>query len=1796
MLPGAPVAGGARVAMTSTSTARTDGDDGDDGRATRARATTGATDDADDSPAPLASYVAGDVVFARGVGARGREPMWPGVIVDVGRAPEAVRRDFAAACCCVMFYGPSGTRGRERDYCWAPAEGLMAWARGVRRGLDAQRVAKRMRPRAFEEACEEAREAAAAGEDDVGATESEGRADDRGGDGKGLDGDDGSREGEREDEVGVLGLQDSFGLPCSAPAERLATRRCASCGVTDDESLRSKNSNGLCALCRKLHKEGQFCPVCDRVWHWSAGDAMVGCDRCEMWIHRECDAVAAEVLDREQNGEDEDIPYACPVCRSKTPEQIAAEARLAEQARVEAERKAQIRERKRLEKLLSKPRVGRPSKEMKEAKVLLRRMPTLDKLLKGSSSASVRAGTMKSPHAVSKKQNTVPKRPKSSWQLFAADFFQQYKDENGEDNIDFAAVYREQGAAWREIDASERERYEELARDEAERFREMITEMFESGELDDQQRKRYDKILNPDAHAARVKTERNPDASKASRRSKAGDISKLRDGNELPETLAVICNGVAADYYTRLNQVMCQCSDCAGTNKYMTPTEFEKHAGMGQAKKWKASLRMIEPAKMPIGRFLDGNDFNARRDQHTEDDENASLDYEIVQVSWSVDRCAVCDDERDFDFDQLITCEACAVTVHQSCYGVPDIPDDTVGWLCRSCEHTGGAVSETPLCCLCPVAGGALKPTTIPSLWAHSACCQWIPETTVLDIERMEPIDNIANIQKERWSLLCTVCKQRMGAKIQCCHPGCYIAYHPLCARATGLYMDANDDGDDDESPLQLLSYCHRHCRVDVERAQIYAGTEGLKIGQEGRLLECGANKERKRTKAEMRAETEERERREASATLADEPELSSDSETDFMNCAKFRRYEQLGHPRTEADIKDENEENPDAPGSGTKKYRVRKRVLHADDEDEDENDDDDEDDDDDDDMTERADTDMVHTKDDVIAHQRVDTMETTEDLLQDDDDDDDAELSTDLDVEYDADPTDDDDDDNAEGGKTDAEDAVEDADAKLDPSTTFPESKRRKTVSERSESSPQSATLALQAKLPEAKYPALPGGLPVPEGNVPRPDIPEVNIYCKTFRGIFRPADTLIKCLCGRCRREAEATNSDATTLWEANRWEQHAGMKHTKKWKTSIRVVVDDNGGEQAFGDWLTDHNIVVLANTGKTAKVASMSAKPKAQRPKASRTHALLGLGLGTFEDDKLEDKSGEETRARALVGRRVQIDTGTILAPDWKDGTMIDVTITRTGIRYKVIFDDGTDLMMSFTRDAQNLKFVDGEAPDLSFLPEAAKLSSGKNTQLETQLAIANAQFTSAKRPSNPADRAKIAELGRPKKPREKEAWVQCENPSCGKWRRVPQSFAEKLSADDADMWTCQKNPEAAFSVCSVPQEFEDDEIDRRIALGDNAPYMEGSDDEESEDEDAVRTHVPDDLPAMVSVVCKGVSGTYHVQTRRIECLCRACVDSDQGPVYHERSRFEAHIGVKGPKKWSHHIRVVLNNRTVMSLGKWLEVWGCEIRREKTVDLSAKSLGHQRNLSRKQLEEIQANVYKRLGLNKNDKNAKVTGPPPKTGKRLYVGLTPYIVRGSRGAFKRELIASKKYTPEEFAAVQAERKARGVNGASDDKVVEQHGLTMREKLEQMTASYSDRLTFAKSNIHGWGLVAKVFHKAGSIVTQFKGETCRSTVADLRETFYEDNGVDCYLLKQDDDTVVDCTFQGNFARFTNHSCNPNMYSKIVKVDDANHIIFFARTDVRPGEELTYNYRFESEDGKVPCYCGADNCRGYLC
>lgn len=95
-------------------------------------------------------------------------------------------------------------------------------------------------------------------------------------------------------------------------------------------------------------------------------------------------------------------------------------------------------------------------------------------------------------------------------------------------------------------------------------------------------------------------------------------------------------------------------------------------------------------------------------------------------------------------------------------------------WQLEVAQEEGG---PQPQCCLCPVQGGALKPTDIPGLWCHAACLQWIPEVSVNDPSRMEPITNIQAIQKERWELTCCLCKS--GPLLAFSH----LFFHAVLAR-----------------------------------------------------------------------------------------------------------------------------------------------------------------------------------------------------------------------------------------------------------------------------------------------------------------------------------------------------------------------------------------------------------------------------------------------------------------------------------------------------------------------------------------------------------------------------------------------------------------------------------------------------------------------------------------------------------------------------------------------------------------------------------------------------------------------------------------------------------------------------------------------------------------------------------------------------------------------------------------------------------------------------------------------------
>ncbi len=63
------------------------------------------------------------------------------------------------------------------------------------------------------------------------------------------------------------------------------------------------------------------------------------------------------------------------------------------------------------------------------------------------------------------------------------------------------------------------------------------------------------------------------------------------------------------------------------------------------------------------------------------------------------------------------------------------------------------------------------------------------------------------------------------------------------------------------------------------------------------------------------------------------------------------------------------------------------------------------------------------------------------------------------------------------------------------------------------------------------------------------------------------------------------------------------------------------------------------------------------------------------------------------------------------------------------------------------------------------------------------------------------------------------------------------------------------------------------------------------------------------------------------------------------------------------------------------------------------------------------------------------------------------------------------------------------------------------------------------------------------------------------------------------------------------NHCCAPSLYTRTLELDGAPHLVFFARSDLRAGQELTFDYRFKQEEGeaRVRCQCGAPTCRGFL-
>jgi len=130
-------------------------------------------------------------------------------------------------------------------------------------------------------------------------------------------------------------------------------------------------------------------------------------------------------------------------------------------------------------------------------------------------------------------------------------------------------------------------------------------------------------------------------------------------------------------------------------------------------------------------------------------------------------------------------------------------------------------------------------------------------------------------------------------------------------------------------------------------------------------------------------------------------------------------------------------------------------------------------------------------------------------------------------------------------------------------------------------------------------------------------------------------------------------------------------------------------------------------------------------------------------------------------------------------------------------------------------------------------------------------------------------------------------------------------------------------------------------------------------------------------------------------------------------------------------------------------------------------------------------------------------------------------------------------------------------------------------------------DSISIATSPIHGQGGFATRFVSKDARIIEYTGERI-SKVESLRRC-QEENW---FIFGLDEEFDLDGNVEWNPARFLNHSCAPN--SEAVCEDGRVWIV--ALRDIRPGEEITFNYGYDLTDYQEhPCRCGAPDCAGYI-
>ncbi|PRQ49010.1 putative histone-lysine N-methyltransferase transcription regulator PHD family [Rosa chinensis] len=281
--------------------------------------------------------------------------------------------------------------------------------------------------------------------------------------------------------------------------------------------------------------------------------------------------------------------------------------------------------------------------------------------------------------------------------------------------------------------------------------------------------------------------------------------------------VTVVCNGMEGTYVPNLHMVACKCGLC-DESKMRSLGEWERHTGC-RAKKWKHSVK-VKATMLRLEQWIaEYNELGLDKQQLLD---SLREKYEPVEAKWTSERCAVCRWVEDWEDNKMIICNRCQIAVHQECYGAKHVQDFT-SWVCRACE-TPDIVRE---CCLCPVKGGALKPTDVDTLWVHVSCAWFHPEIGFLNHEKMEPAVGILRIPPTTFLKRCVICAQTHGSCTTCCK--CATHFHATCASRAGYSMELHCQvGKNGKQVTTKLIYCAVHRAPNPEAVIVVHTPSGV--------------------------------------------------------------------------------------------------------------------------------------------------------------------------------------------------------------------------------------------------------------------------------------------------------------------------------------------------------------------------------------------------------------------------------------------------------------------------------------------------------------------------------------------------------------------------------------------------------------------------------------------------------------------------------------------------------------------------------------------------------------------------------------------------------------------------------------------------------------------------------------------------------------------------------------------------------------------------------------------------------